>query len=273
MTEPPAPLPISLVLIARNEAANLPRCLGSAAPWCREIIVVVNDCTDDTVAIAKSFGAKVFEEPWHGFRDQKNIALGHATEPWILAIDADEAVSATLAESIRALIGQAGEAVKGAYFPRKVWFLGRWIKHGDWYPDHSLRLIRRGEGKWGGSREHDKMEVNGQVVKLRGDLLHYTCPSLNQHLQKIPYFSDIFLQRLLDRGARWSAPAAVFRAGWRFFRCYFLRFGFLDGYAGFYIACFQGFSTLFRYTRLYEHISRQSDPPAGTQKGASINLP
>jgi len=81
------------------------------------------------------------------------------------------------------------------------------------------------------------------------------------------------LQRLLDRGARWSAPAAVFRAGWRFFRCYFLRFGFLDGYAGFYIACFQGFSTLFRYTRLYEHISRQSDPPAGTQKGASINLP
>jgi glycosyltransferase involved in cell wall biosynthesis len=253
-------LPLSLVLIARNEAANLPRCLDSVAPWAREIVVVVNDCTDDTVAIARRYGARVFENPWQGHRDQKNVALGHATQPWVLCIDADEEVSPALAGSIRDFIIRDDQQLAGAYFARKVWFLGRWIRHGDWYPDYSLRLLRRGRGRWGGSREHDKMELDGPTEKLAGDLHHYTCPSLRDHLQKIGYFGDIFLRRQLDRGSRWSALNAIFRAKWRFFRGYFIRLGFLDGFPGLYIACYMSFATFYRYVLLFEHEQSQLAP-------------
>jgi glycosyltransferase involved in cell wall biosynthesis len=253
MNAPTEKLPLSLVLIARNEAANLPRCLDSAAPWSSEIVVVVNDCTDDTVAIARRYGAQVYEHAWQGHRDQKNIALGYATQPWILCIDADEEVSPALASSIREFVQRDDPQYAGAYFARQVFFLGQWIRHGDWYPDWSLRLLRRGRGKWGGSPEHDKMELDGPVAKISGDLNHYTCPSLREHLQKIGYFGDIFLQRQLDRGAHWSAANAIARAMWRFIRAYFLRLGFLDGFRGFYIACFTSYATFYRYTLLWEH--------------------
>jgi glycosyltransferase involved in cell wall biosynthesis len=245
-------LPLSLVLIAHNEAANLPRCLDSAAPLASEIVVVVNDCTDDTVAIAQRYGARVIEHPWKGHRDQKNIALGYATQPWVLCLDADEEVSPALAASIREFVRRDDKKFAGAYFARIVFFLGRWIRHGDWYPDWSLRLIRRDQGKWGGSPEHDKMELAGAMAKLSGELYHYSYRDMNHQLLKLPYYSDIFLKRLRDRDARWSALGTIFRAKWRFFRSYFLRLGFLDGYPGFYIASFQFFSTLYRHTRLYE---------------------
>jgi len=249
----PEKLPLSLVLIARNEAANLPRCLDSAAPWASEVVVVVNDCTDDTVAIAKRYGAKVFEHAWQGHRDQKNIALGHATQPWVLCIDADEEVTPALAASIKEFIKRDDPQFAGAYFARCVFFLGRWIRHGDWYPDWSLRLIRRGKGKWGGSQEHDKMQLDGAEAKLVGDLNHYTCPNLRAHLQKVGYFGEIFLKRQLERQAKWSAVNAIFRAGWRFVRAYIFRAGFLDGFPGFYIACFTAYATFYRYTLLFEY--------------------
>jgi len=256
-------LPLSLVLIARNEAANLPRCLDSVAPWVSEIVVVVNDCTDDTVAIAQKYGAKVHEHAWQGHRDQKNTALNYATQPWILCLDADEEVSPALAASLREFIQRDDANFAGAFFPRKVWFLGQWIKHGDWYPDHSLRLLRRGRGRWGGSPEHDKMELDGPAAKLSGDLSHYTCPSLRENLGKIGYFGDIFLRRQLDRGARFSTANAIFRAGWRFFRGYILRGGFLDGFRGFYIAYSTSYATFYRYALLWEHEQKQrhSRPP------------
>lgn len=264
MPEVTEKLPISLSIIAHNEEQKIQRCLESVAPWCAEIVLVINDSTDGTKQIAEAFGATIYEESWHGHRDQKNIALGKATQPWILSIDADEEVSAELARRIKAFVQSDGSGANGAYFPRKVWFLGRWITHGDWYPDHSLRLIRKGKGKWTGSREHDKMEVDGNVVKLEGDLFHYSFNDMNDQLSKIPYFADIYLQRMLDRGQKWAAVPAIFRGIWRFFRAYFLRLGFLDGFPGFYIAWFQAFSTFYRHAKLYEHL--HSKKPAELDK-------
>lgn len=246
-------LPITLALIAHNEERNLRRCLASAAPWCAEIVVVVNDCTDKTVDIAQEYGAKVHQETWHGHRDQKNIALSKAEQPWVLCVDADEEVSPPLAASIRIFIEANGNGCNGARFPRKVWFLGRWITHGDWYPDYSLRLIRRGSGRWEGSREHDKMAIDGKVSTLDGDLYHFSNPTLNSQIEKINYFSDIYLQRQLDSGKRWSLTHALFRPPWRFLRAYILRRGFLDGFPGFYIAVLTAFATLVRHSRLYEY--------------------
>ena len=196
-------LPISVSMIARNEAHNLPRSLGSVADWVAEIVVVVNDCSDDTVGIAEQYGARVIEHPWQGYRDQKIFALAQATQPWVLALDADEEVSLEMAEAIRQFLSNPRQTWVGAAFRRKVWFLGRWITHGDWYPDWSLRLFEREKGRWSGSPEHDKIELDGAFLKLSADLHHYSFPSINAHTLKIPVFAGYFLKRQLaaDRAA------------------------------------------------------------------------
>lgn len=256
------PLPIAVSMTARNEVRNLTRSLGSVRNWVQEIVVVVNDCTDGTEDIARTFGARVIEHPWEGYRDQKRFALSQVTAPWVLALDADEEVSDALREEIQRFFQGDHERYAGAMFPRKVWFMGRWITHGDWYPDWSLRLFRNGRGQWEGSPEHDKIVLQGECRRLRGDLLHYSNPTLLSHVDKIGVFSDYFLQRQIAQGRRWSAFETVFRPWWRFFRAYVLRRGFLDGYPGYYIAKATAFATLVRYSRLYEH--EKGDGPVKT---------
>tara|TARA_B100000676_G_scaffold199794_1_gene196324 strand:- start:1239 stop:2036 length:798 start_codon:yes stop_codon:yes gene_type:complete len=255
-------LSLSVVMIAHNEAHRIRRSLDSVKELAQEIIVVVNDCTDNTEQIAREeYGALVYEHDWHGHRDQKNIALKYAKQPWVLCLDADEELSPQLQDALIKFVTSPPPEINGAYFPRKVWFLGRWITHGDWYPDHSLRLIRNGRGIWRGSREHDKMDLDGNALELQGDLYHYSNPTMNSQLRKLEYFSDIFLQRQLESGKRWSAISAIFRGFWRFFRAYIFRLGFLDGFPGFYIAWFTAFSTFYRHSRMYEHLNHTEYPP------------
>jgi glycosyltransferase involved in cell wall biosynthesis len=248
-------LPISVCIISGAEAHRIKRCLESVAGWTAEIIVVINpEVADGTDGIAASFGAKIHRHPWQGFREQKNLALSYATQPWVLSLDADEEVSPELRRSIGQFFEGAQQPFDGARFARKVWFLGRWITHGDWYPDRVLRLFKRGSGKWAGSAEHCAVEVTGPFTTLGGDLLHYTNPNIRGYVDKINYFADLFLERQLAEHAQWSAPAAIFRASWRFVRAYFLRLGFLDGYPGFFIAATTAYSTLVRHSRLFEHL-------------------
>lgn len=249
-----SPLPLSVVIVARNEAANLPRCLASVQGWVAEIIVALNNTTDDSAAIGRQYGAVVHDLPWQGYRDTKNAALALATQSWALCLDADEEVSPALHESITTFFADgATTRFVGARFPRKVWFLNRWITHGDWYPDYSLRLINRAKSHWGGDAfVHEKMECDGPVATLRGDLHHYSFPTLSSHVAKINPFADLFMRQQQARGGKFSIGAAVFRPAWRFFRAYILKRGFLDGFPGFYIACATAFGTFARYSRLYE---------------------
>ena len=246
-------LPISVSLIARNESQTLPRCLESVVPWTREVVVVINDCTDQTADVARSYNASVIEHPWAGFREQKNFAAAQASQLWVLAIDADEAVSAALREEIHAFFRGDHGRFAGASFPRKSWFLGRWITHGDWYPDRVLRLYRKDLGHWGGSAEHCTVELNGALKRFRSDLLHFSSPMIADYLRKFPFYSELYLQRQLEEGAGWSALPVIVRSAWRFVRAYVIRRGFLDGYPGFFIAASTAYGTLFRHTRLYEH--------------------
>jgi glycosyltransferase involved in cell wall biosynthesis len=262
-------LPISVSMIARNEAHNLPRSLGSVAGWVSEIVVVVNDCTDDTVSVAKSFGAVVIEHPWQGYRDQKVFALAKVTQPWVLALDADEEVSPEMAIAIKSFISQASLPFYGAAFRRKVWFLGRWITHGDWYPDWSLRLLLKDKGHWSGSPEHDRIELQGPYAKLKVDMLHYSFPSINAHTLKIPVFAEYFLTRQLAAGKKWSLLRTISHAGWRFVRAYVIRLGFLDGFPGFYIAVATAFSTFTRYSQLFEYEANQAQKSGSDSSGES----
>lgn len=258
----PQPLPISVVIVAKNEARNLPRCLGSVRGWVTDIVVVLNDTTDDSESIARSYGARVEHRPWRGYRDTKNVALSLAANDWVLSLDADEEVSPALRESIAQFMMRPDrESFGGAKFPRKVWFIDRWITHGDWYPDYSLRLLNRTRARWGGDEfVHEKIECDGAVAKLSGDLHHFSFPTLSSHVAKIPAFADLFVRQQTAQGRQFSLGAAVFRPAWRFFRAYILKLGFLDGYPGFYIAVATAFSAFVRNSRLYEEENRQRSP-------------
>lgn len=252
-----------MVIVARNEAANLPRCLASVRGWVVEVIVALNDTQDGSAEIAREAGAGVHVLPWRGFRDTKNDAIALAIQPWALCLDADEEVSPELRQSLRVFFGRSDlPRFAGARFPRKVWFINRWITHGDWYPDYVLRLIRCGQCRWGGDAiVHEKMVCGGPVAKLRGDLHHFSFPTLATHVAKINPFADLFVRQKEEQGRSFTYGAALLRPGWRFFRAYILRLGFCDGYPGFYIAWANAFGALVRYSRLYE-AERRRPPPA-----------
>lgn len=250
----PSPLPLSVVVIAKNEAHNLPRCLGSVGGWAAETVVALNNTSDDSEAVARAHGARVEQLAWRGYRDTKNAALALAAHPWVLSLDADEEVSPALHAALAEFFARADrEQFSGARFPRKVWFIDRWITHGDWYPDLSLRLLHRDRARWGGDAfVHEKVECDGAVATLAGDLHHYSFPTLSSHIAKINPFADLFVQQQQARDRKFSLLSALFRPAWRFFRAYVLKFGFLDGYPGFYIATATAFGSFVRHSRLYE---------------------
>ena len=248
-------LPISLCVISGPEERRLGRMLESVAGWTSEIIVVLNeDVRDGTEEIALRHGARVFRERWKGHIDQKNSAAAKATQPWILSLDADEVVSAPLRAEIAALFGKPArlEGCNAFQFPRCTCFGGRWIRHGDWYPDRQTRLWRRGQARWGGINPHDKLEVAGRVGRLRGDLEHHSMETIEHQIRKALSYADDFARECAARGRRVSGVDLVFRPGWRFVRSYFLKVGFLDGWAGFEIAWMTAFYTFLRYRKARE---------------------
>jgi glycosyltransferase involved in cell wall biosynthesis len=233
------PKTLSVALITRNEAANLPRTLASVR-WANEIVVVDSGSTDATLAIARDAGARVFEEPWKGFAAQKNSAIAHATGDWILSLDADEEVSPELAQEIQALL--AGEPAFSAWrIPRLNHFLGRPLRHGGYWPDPKLRLFRRGAARFADRQVHESMEMIGEaagpVGRLKGHLIHHCYPTLTDYIEHMNRYSSIAAEALVASGRAgsswlWLMWNALLNPAATFFYNYVFRLGFLDGRAG-----------------------------------------
>jgi glycosyltransferase involved in cell wall biosynthesis len=256
-------LPISVCIIAGNEAHRVRPALASVQDWVTEIIVAIDDrVTDGTAQIAASYGAKVISQPWRGHAAHRNFASAHATQPWLLAIDADEVVSAALRDEIvRAFQGQPRSPAPAAYsFPRLNYFGGRWIRHGDWYPDRKVRLWRPETGQWEGD-PHEKLVVQGPVVALRSDLLHYSNENIDQMLGKIQVVSAVFARQYQARQRRAGWTDLAFRPAWKFFRAYVIRLGFLDGWPGYLIAWVNAFATVVRYSKVIEQTQEETKKP------------
>ena len=254
-------LPLSISIVSFNEEANLRRCLNSAADLAEEIIVVDSGSTDKTCEVAREFGARVQHQAWLGHRDQKGVALALCTRPWVLVLDCDEVVSPELRTAILCFFEKGGhECCDGAWMNRKTWFMGRWITHGDWYPDRKLRLLRREKARSGGSPEHDRFELlgGGPTQRLPGDLLHYSFRDVSHYLSKQMQFSDDFLARERAAGRGFSLFKVIARPCWRFFRAYVLRLGFLDGFPGLWIAIATAFYNFVRYSRTFEDKTRNA---------------
>jgi len=237
-------------MVASAESHRIRRALESVAGWAGEIVVVLNDdVADGTDKIAEACGAKVFREPWKGHIAQKNSAADKAEQDWLLGLDADEEVVPGLREEIGRVVGAPGDFAAFC-FPRCSNFCGRWIRHGDWYPDRQTRLWRRGSARWGGVDPHDKLIVVGPVGRLRNYLLHRPADTIDRQIAKISSYSTDFVLDARARNCTASWGDLAVRPLWRFLRGYFVRLGFLDGWQGYYIAWMTAFYTATRYAKV-----------------------
>jgi glycosyltransferase involved in cell wall biosynthesis len=224
--------PLSACIITFNEADRIADCLHSLA-FCDDIVVVDSGSTDGTAALAEALGARVLVRRFDGFRSQKAFAVEQAAHDWVLCLDADERVSDALRAQIQAVRAQQFQGASGYVFPRLSWYFGRFLRHGTDYPDRVLRLFDRRCGGWRGGREiHESASVDGPVQRLRGDLLHYPFRSLLQMLDKLQRYAAMMAEHDYARGKRASLVKLLLAPGWRFFRSYVLKGGFLDGMPG-----------------------------------------
>ena len=242
-------------MISGAEARRIGRALESVAGWTSEIIVVLNDdVSDGTDRIAEAHGAKVFRERWRGHIAQKNSAAAKASQAWILGLDADEVVSPELRDEIqrRFAAPEKLEPFVAFSFPRLFFFCGRWIRHGDWYPDRRTRLWRRGRADWGGVNPHDRLEVMGEVENLRAHLLHYSMENVEHQIQKTLRYSNDFAEYCRASGRRVRFLDLLIRPPWRFCRSFVFKLGFLDGWQGLSIAWMTAFYTFLHYFKALE---------------------
>lgn len=223
---------ISACIITFNEADRIADCIASLA-FCDDIVVVDSGSTDQTRAIAEGLGARVLQRPFDGFRSQKQFAVDQARHDWVLCLDADERVSPELRAAIEAARAGGFAKAAGYRFARLSEYFGKFLRHGNAYPDRVLRLFDRRRGGWRGTREiHEAASVDGAVRTLGGDLIHYPYRSFAQQLAKTQRYARMMAEHEFARGKRASLAKLIVSPAWRFWRGYLFRLGFLDGWHG-----------------------------------------
>lgn len=249
---------ICVVVVAHQEQARLGRCLASVRDWVREMVVVVQSADDTTIDIAQRCGARVLVNEWRGYAAQRNFALQQANATWVLQLDADESVSDELRQQILDFVASQ-PTEDAASFRVLDYFMSTWLQHGETYRSRSVRLVRNGAARWAGGLVHEHLQVRGEIRPLDGHVLHHSNPSTASLNQKLSHYADLFVAQRVARGrTRVSLLDIVLRPAFRFFRTYFLRLGFLDGYAGYVYSRYLSHYTFMRYSRLREYSRSES---------------
>ena len=243
-------LPVSATLITHNEEQNIGDALQSLS-WADEILVVDSGSNDATAEICQKFTNKIYLRQWTGYVDQKNFAVEKASHDWILSLDADERVSPPLALEIQSLLGST-PARSGYRIPRVTYFMGRWIRHGDWYPDYQLRLFDRKRGRWQGGQVHESVRLRDHPGFLKGEIQHHTYRSLSAYLRRLEQYSALAEQDYEQKGEISTAAKLVGDPLATFIKAYLLKRGFLDGVPGLMAAVMGATSVFFKYAKLYE---------------------
>lgn len=239
---------LSIILIAKNEAENIRRCLDSVR-WADEIIVVDSGSEDDTLKIAREYTPHVFSESWHGFGRQKNIALNKASKPWVFSIDADEWLTPEGVEEIKSVINHAKFA--GYHVPRRNSYCGQFIKYGDVGRDKVLRLFKREAARFSDDRVHERVIVDGSVGELKHFILHDSYRDLEDLMERMNRYTTLSAEARFKAGKQASLWKAFTHSVWAFIKSYFIRRGFMDGRMGFIVAVSSAESSYYRYAKLW----------------------
>jgi len=246
---------LSVIIITKNEAANIGAAIDSVA-WADEILVVDAESADDTVALARQHAARVEVRPWPGYAAQKNYAASVASHDWILSLDADERVTPELAREIQALLGGAGgePPARGYRMPRVTYAFDRWIRSTDWYPDHQLRLYDRRVGRWNETRRvHESVTMDGATIgELRGELQHLGYQGIAHHLGTINRYTTLAAEDMAAQGRHAGALHLLVHAPAAFLRNYVLRGGWRDGTVGLVISLMNSYYVLLKHIKLWE---------------------
>lgn len=241
---------ISAVIITLNEERNIERCLRSLSGVVDEIVVIDSFSKDKTEEICRAHNARFIQQSFLGHIQQKNFAIDQASCEWILSLDADEALSEELRNSI--LTVKSTASVDGYRMNRLTNYCGHWVKHCGWYPDTKLRLVKKNNARWKGVNPHDRLEMNAneETGWLSGDLLHYSYYTKEDHLRQIEYFGDIAARELYQQGGKSSWVKIILKTIAQFIKSFVIKRGFLDGKTGFVISRLSAFATFRKYIKL-----------------------
>lgn len=241
---------ISATIITYNEERNIERCLRSLQGIADEIVVVDSFSKDNTIAICEKYNAKIFQNPFEGYSAQKRFAISKSSFDIILSLDADEALSEELKESI--LTVKNNDKFDAYQCNRITNFCGSWIKHGGWYPDKQLRLWNKLSGNWNNSKIHEKVELNANTTlgQLKGNLLHYSYYNIEEYITQLNKFSNLKADELIRKGKKANIFLLLFKPFVKFLINYFVKLGFLDGYFGFVLGISSAYATFITYVKL-----------------------
>lgn len=242
-------LPLSVVVVAKNEARNIERCLRSA-PFAEELLVIENDSSDGTAQLAQRLGARVLREPWRGYGPTKAFAARAARFDWVLSLDADEAVSPALADELQQVFRDL-DPEAGYEMPRQSFYLGRWIRHGGWFPDRQLRLFHRKYSMWNEALIHEKV-MCPKKRRLRQPLEHYVFRDLKHQIETNNRYSSLQADEWIAKGRGFALWRLLFKPPSKFLETYVWKRGFLDGMPGFIIAVGAAYSVFLRWSKVWE---------------------
>ncbi|MBI4710070.1 MAG: glycosyltransferase family 2 protein [Nitrospirae bacterium] len=256
---------LSIAIITFNEEENIKDCLESVK-WADEIVVVDSGSTDRTQEICRQYTDKVFTLEWTGFADTKQKAVNLTTHPWVFVLDADERVTPALKEEIISIVqtlpypspltlpgtslDDTRESVDGYYVPRKNYFAKKWIKHGGWRPDYTMRLFKKEKGSFEPREVHEAVKISGGTGYLKNPLEHYTYKDVADYLKRMERYSTLAAKELFKKGRRANILDIIFRPPATFFRMFFLQLGILDGIYGIILACLYSRYTFNKYFKL-----------------------
>ena len=253
---------LTVTVITRDEESNVAAALQSVS-WADEIVVIDSGSTDGTVAIARQHASRVEVRDWPGYSAQKNYAAELASNDWILSLDADERVTPELATEIRAVL--SGTPPVGGYrIPRVAWYLGRWVRSTDWYPDYQLRLYDRRAGRWNGRRVHESVALKGEPGELKHDLQHFPYRDISHHLQTIDRYTTLAADQMRADGRTVSLAGLILHPPFAFLRNYVLRGGFLLGGVGFVVSALNSYYVFLKLAKAFVEtriLQSDSDSP------------
>ncbi len=242
-------LPISVMVITKNEEKRLTSCLESIS-FAEDIVVLDSGSQDKTIEIAKSLGCRVFVEEWRGFGLQKQNAVGKTLYRWVLSLDADERIPPETAKVISQVVQDP--KAQAYSFPRKNFFHEKWIKHCGWWPDRVIRLFDKDKGRFKPVMVHESWVTEGKVINLNVPIEHYSFEDYSHMINKLNQFSTAAARQLFEEGVRVTPFSPFLHGWWMFIRSYFLRLGILDGFDGFIISLLNAGGSFFKYARLLE---------------------